>query len=84
MFIYGFIFTILSFADGPTPSQPYFPTGQALVFILCQLKTGIRLMISFLLAIGAQCWVPHPLYRPAAAPFLEAIGLSLEILIFVS
>ena len=40
-------------------------------------------MITFLFAMGEQGWVPFPLCCPAAACFLEAGGLSLEILIFV-
>ena len=40
-------------------------------------------MIAFLFATGAQGWVPPPLCFPAADRFLEAVGLSLEILIFV-
>ena len=48
-------------AEGPTQSQPTFPTGRTLVFVLCQLETGVRLVISLLLAMGAHCWVPLPL-----------------------
>ena len=81
MFIYAFIFTMLGLADGHTLSQPSVPTRRALVFILCQLKTGISLMIDFLLAMGAQVWVHIPLCCPTAAPFLGAVSLSLEILI---
>ena len=40
-------------------------------------------MIDFLFPMGAQVWVPLPLCCPATALFLEAVGLSLEILIFV-
>ena len=40
-------------------------------------------MATFLFAIGSQGWVPLPLCCPAAALFLEEIGLSLDILIFV-
>ena len=82
-FIY-FRFTKLGLADGPTPSQPDFPTGRALVFVFCQLKTGTRPMIAFLLTMGVQFWVPLSLCRPAAAPFLEAVGLLLDIPIVVS
>ena len=53
IFIYGFRFAMLGLADDPTPSQTDFPTGRALVFILCQIKTGIRLVISFILSMGA-------------------------------
>ena len=74
---------MLRLADGPTTSQPAFPTGRTLVLVLFQLKTGIRLMLAFLLSMGAQFWVPLPFCCPAAAPFLEAVGLFLEILIFV-
>ena len=81
--MYGFRFTMLGLADGPTPSQLYFPTGPVLVLVICQIKTGIRLMIDFLLAMGAQCWVSLPLCCSAAAPFLETVGLSLEILVVV-
>ena len=40
-------------------------------------------MIAFLFPMGAQVWVPLPLCCLATALFLEAVGLSLEILIFV-
>ena len=40
-------------------------------------------MIAFLFAMGGKCWVPLPLCLPAAALFLEAEVLLLEILIFV-
>ena len=83
MFIYGFRFSMLGLADVPTPSQTYFPTGRALVLVLCQIKTGIRIMIDFLLEMGAQCWVPFLLCHPSDAPLLEAVGFSLEIIIFV-
>ena len=83
IFIYGLRFTMLGLADGITPSQPDFPNKQALVLVLCQLKNSIRLIIAFFIVMGAQCWVPVPLCRPAATPFLEAVGLFLEILILV-
>ena len=83
MFIYGFRFTMLCLDDGPIPSQPDFPTGQALVFVFFHLKKGIRLMIDIVLAMGAHWWVPVPLCSPAATPFLDAVGLSLEILIVI-
>ena len=70
MFIYGFRFTMIGLADGPTLSQPAFPTGQTLVLVLFQIKTGISIMIAFLLEMGVQCWVPLTLCLPAAAPFL--------------
>ena len=41
-------------------------------------------MIAFLLSMGAQYWVLIPLFLPDATPFLEAIGLLLEILVVVS
>ena len=40
-------------------------------------------MITFLFSIRAQGWVSLPLCCPAAARFLEAVGLSLEIIIIV-
>ena len=40
-------------------------------------------MITLLFAMGSQGWVLIPLCCPAAACFLEVVGLSLEILIFV-
>ena len=40
-------------------------------------------MTALLLEIGEQGWVPLPLCHPAADLFLEAVALSLEILIFV-
>ena len=40
---------MIGLADGPTPPQTDFPTRQAIVLVLCQIKTGIRLMIDFLL-----------------------------------
>ena len=40
-------------------------------------------MITFLFTMGAQGWVPLPLCFPATARFIEAVGLSLEIFIFV-
>ena len=70
-------------ADSPTLSQPTFPTRHMLLFVICQLNTAFRLMISLLLVMGGDCWVPLPLCHPAAAPFLEAVALSLEILIVV-
>ena len=82
MFIY-FRFTFLGVAGVPTLSQPDFPTGQELILVICQFKIGMKLMISLLLVMGAQGWVIFPLCRPSAAPFLEALGILLEILIFV-
>ena len=70
-------------AGGPTPSQPTFPTGRTLVFVLFQLKTGIRLMIALFIEIGEHFWVHLPLGRPAAPPFIGAVALLLEILIVV-
>ena len=40
-------------------------------------------MITLLFSIGEQCWVPLPLCCFDSARFLEVVGLSLEILIFV-
>ena len=74
---------MISLCEVPTPSQPDFPTGRALVFFICQSKTGIRLMIDFLIVMGSKCWVPLTLCCPIASPFIEAVGLSLEILIFI-
>ena len=82
MFIYGFRFTMIGLSDGHTPSQPAFPTGWEHVFVLCQLKKGIRIMIAFLLAMGSQCWDPIPLCRPTAAPFLGRL-VSLWISLFL-
>ena len=70
-------------ADGPTPSQSIFPTGRTLVFILCKIETGIKLMIAQLLEMGAHLWLPLPLCRTSVASFLEAVALSLDILIVV-
>ena len=74
---------MLCLDDGPTLSQPLFPTGWGLVFVLCQLKTCIRLITAFPLLMGEQCWVPLPLCCPDDAPFLGEVALSLEILIVV-
>ena len=74
---------MLGLADGTIPSQPAFLTGQALFLCIFQIKIGIRLVIAFISVMGAQCWVPLPLFRPSAAPFLAAVGLLLEILFFV-
>ena len=70
-------------AEGPTPSQPTFPTGRTPVFVLFQTEKSVRLMIGLLLAMGAHCWVTIFLCLPSAAPFLEAVALSLDILIVV-
>ena len=40
-------------------------------------------MITFHFAMRAQGWAPFPLFCPTADCFLEAGGISLEILIFV-
>ena len=40
-------------------------------------------MITFILEMGEQRWVPLPLCFPAAARFLEAVCLSLDIRIIV-
>ena len=74
---------MLGLADGPTPSKPDFPTGQALVLVLREFKTDIRCMITLLFTMGAHGWVPISLCFPAAARFIESVELSLEILILV-
>ena len=51
-------------ADGPIPSQPNFPNGRTLVFVLCRIETGARIMIFLLIAMGAYCWVPLILCCP--------------------
>ena len=40
-------------------------------------------MIAFLLAMEEQGWILIPFCRPSATLFLEALGIPLEILIFV-
>ena len=40
-------------------------------------------MINLIFAIGTQGWVPLPLCFPITARFIEAVGLSLDILILI-
>ena len=40
-------------------------------------------MITFLFEMGEQGWVTFPLCCPTVTGFLEAVGLFLDILIFV-
>ena len=74
---------MLGLVDSPTPAQLDFPTRRALVFIFCQIKTGISIMIDFFIVMGAQYLVPLLLCCTAASSFLEAVGLLLDILIVV-
>ena len=48
----------INYAYCPTPSQQYFPTSGALVFIFNQFKACLSCMIPLFLAMGAQGRVP--------------------------
>ena len=60
-------------------NQIFQPIGRlALLF-----ASSKQASVAFLFEMGEQGWVPLPLCCPAAARFLEALGLSLDTLILV-